>query len=270
MGTTALGNNIEYPSIVAWIDTHVKESDPPALSKDEIVKLAEHATDSRSKALVWCLFETGARVSELLNVRICNVEDKGNYSVIRIEFSKTFKRSIPIYEGQSFLREWLGIHPDKGNHEAQLFPMTYGAIRMWLKRLGKRTLRKDVYPHLIRHSYATWLAGKKVGRYQMCKVMGWSMSSNMPDRYIDRLGVIEEETIQSIRGDELKKEQVINTELKSELTELQMKYNGIIERLEERKNADGFMERLVSDTEVQQIICQKIKEMGLKSELSQL
>ncbi|GAB6909667.1 hypothetical protein DESC_540015 [Desulfosarcina cetonica] len=265
-----LGNNIEYPSIVAWIDTHVKETDPPALNKEEIAILAEKATGRRSKALVWCLFETGARISELLNVRLCHVTDKKNYLVVRIEFSKTFKRSVPIFEGQSILREWLAAHPDKKNPEAQLFPIKYGALRMWLKRLGKRALEKDVHPHLIRHSYATWLAGKKVGRYQMCKLMGWSMSSNMPDRYIDRLGVIEEETIQSIRGDELTKEQAINTELKNELNELQMKYNSIIEQLEKRKSADDFMQKIVSDAEVQQLICQKIKEMDLKSELSQL
>lgn len=265
-----LGNNIEYPSIIAWIDTHVKETDPPALNKDEIIKLAEHATGTRSKALIWCLFETGARISELLNVRLCNITDKKKYFVVRIEFSKTFKRSVPVFEGQSYLREWLNSHPDRKNPEAQLFPINYGALRMWLKRLGKKALNKDVHPHLIRHSYATWLAGKKVGRYQMCKVMGWSMSSNMPDRYIDRLGVIEEETIQSIRGDELQKEQAINSELKTELNKLQMKYNGIIEQLEKRKNADDFMQKIVSDAGVQQIICQKIKEMGLRAELSQL
>ncbi len=265
-----LGNNSEYPSIVSWIDTHIKESDPPALNKDEIDSLSEYAIGPRSKALVWCLFETGARASELLNVRLCHVSDKGKHFIIRIEFSKTFKRSVPIFEGHEFLKEWLIVHPDKNNPEAQLFPMTYGALRMWLKRLGKKALKKEVHPHLMRHSYATWLAGKKVGRYQMCKLMGWAMSSNMPDRYIDRQGVIEEETIQSIRGDELKKEHAVNHELKNELNTLQMKYNQIIEQLERKKGVDNLMEKLVADTEVQQILCQKIKEMGLKTEFSQL
>jgi site-specific recombinase XerD len=30
------GNNIEHPGLVSWIDTHVEESDPPALSIEEI------------------------------------------------------------------------------------------------------------------------------------------------------------------------------------------------------------------------------------------
>ena len=173
------GNNIEYPELVSWIDTHVEESDPPSLSIEEIRCLADHATAIKGKAIVWTLFETGARISELLNVRLHHVADKEKYYLIRIEFSKTFKRTLPIFEGQNYLRDWLANHPQKNDLNSQLFPITYAAILAWMKRLGKKALNKGVNPHLLRHSYATWLAGKKVGRYQMCKLMGWAMSSDM-------------------------------------------------------------------------------------------
>ena len=59
----------------------------------------------------------------------------------------------------------------------------------------------------------------------MCKLMGWAMNSDMPDRYIDRTGVVEEEAIQAIRGDELNK-------VEKEITELTM----ASQRLEAQSN----------------------------------
>ncbi len=104
-----------------------------------------------------------------------------------------------------------------------------------------KALKKRIHAHLLRRSYATWLAGKKVGRYQMCKLMGWAMSSDMPDRYIDRAGVVEEETLQSIRGDDLTKEQAVNSDLKNNFVALEMKYNKIMEQLEKKKASDDFL-----------------------------
>jgi integrase len=264
------GSKNEYPSIVSWIDTHIEEGDPPALSIDEIRIMADYSKGPMRKAMVWLLFETGARIGEFLNVRLRNVTDKESYYLIRIEVSKTFKRTIPIYEAQNYLRDWLASHPDKTNPNAFLFPTTYPAFRAWLKRLGKQTLNKNVHPHLLRHSYATWLAGKKVGRYQMCKLMGWAMSSDMPDRYIDRLGVVEEETLNSIRGDELTKAEAVNSGLKKELADLQHKYGQIMEQLEQKSVADGFLEKLMGDKDVQDLLAQKVREIGLERQFMAL
>ena len=264
------GNNREYPSIVSWIDTHIEEQDPPALSIDEIRMLADYAKGTMRKAMIWLLFETGSRASEFLNIRLRNVTDKDSYYLIRIEVSKTFKRTVPIYEGRKYLHDWLVTHPDKHNPDAFLFNTKYPAFAKWLKRLGRDVLDKHIHPHLFRHSYATWLAGKKVGRYQMCKLMGWTMSSNMPDRYIDRQGIVEEETLKSIRGDELTKSEAVNAELKKELTDLQVKYNQIMEQLQGKQDADNILAKLVSDQEVQQLLCQKIREMGLKGQFMAL
>ena len=265
-----MGDNREYPRIVSWIDTSMKEKDPPALTLDEIRMLADFATTAEAKAKIWVLFETGGRISEFLNIRIGNVTDKEKNMLIRIQHSKTFKRTLPVYEGQHYLRQWLAVHPTKDDPSSQLFPVSYAALKKWLGRLGAKAINKHVYPHLLRHSLATWLAGKKVGRYQMCKVMGWAMSSNMPDRYIDREGVIEAETFQSIRGDELTTVQSVNNELKKELSEMQEKYSQIVDRLDRHKTTDSFLDRLVSDKDVQDLLSRKISEMGLGDKLTSI
>jgi hypothetical protein len=42
---------------------------------------------------------------------------------------------------------------------------------------------------MLRHSSATYWAAK-MNRYQLCAKYGWAFSSDMPDRYIKRKGII--------------------------------------------------------------------------------
>jgi hypothetical protein len=42
---------------------------------------------------------------------------------------------------------------------------------------------------MLRHSSVTYWA-PKMNRYQLCTKYGWAFSSNMPDRYIERKGII--------------------------------------------------------------------------------
>lgn len=105
------------------------------------------------------LFDSGARINELLNVRLKREyifwkEDIGCY-MLRLEFSKTKSRTISIPLSTKYLKNWLDEHPARGNPQAQLFPMTYDSVRMVISRLGKRILEKRVTPHLLRHSSAT-------------------------------------------------------------------------------------------------------------------
>ena len=72
----------------------------------------------------------------------------------------------------------------------QLFPLSDSAARHMLSRLGRRVLAKRVYPHLLRHSSATYWCNK-LSYFQICKRFGWTMTSDMPQRYIDREGVEE-------------------------------------------------------------------------------
>ena len=249
-----LGANTTYPGIVSWIDTSIQEQPPPSLTLEEIKKCVDFTPNIKGKALVWALFETGARAEEFLNIRVGHVEDKQSHLLACIQFSKTYQRTLPIFEGAQYLREWLSSHPNRDTPEAQLFPMGYGGLRLFLRRLGNRALGKPVRPHLFRDSFATWLASKKVGRYQMCKLMGWAMSSNMPDRYIDRAGVVEEEAIQSIRGDDLSKVERENLQLKSTLKRLETQANELAEKLEERSDIDRALKVLLKNPEIGKII----------------
>lgn len=254
-----LGDGRQYPDLVSWIETCIDMETPPSLALDEVRRCVELASSIKGKALLWTLFETGARADEFLNIRLEHVTDKGTRSAIWIEYPKTFRRSLPIFEGHRHLQMWLDVHPDKRNPEAQLFPMTYGALAKYISRTGTRVLKKRVTPHLFRHSFATWLASKKVGRYQMCKLMGWEMSSDMPDRYIDRIGVAEEEAVQAIRGDELSKAEQENSQLRTVLTRFEAECADLRSKLEKREQWDEVLNEAFRDDEVLKVVVSRLR-----------
>ncbi|MFQ5834804.1 MAG: tyrosine-type recombinase/integrase, partial [bacterium] len=139
--------------IVNWIDTSLKEEEIPALTREEVEILAS-ACSTKYKAVVKALFDSGARIEEFLNLTIGDLSKKDdyykNYYKIRIRHSKTKPRTISIPMCTEELENWLRIHPDRKNLGAYLFPITYGAIRMELKRKGKKILGKNVTPHILR------------------------------------------------------------------------------------------------------------------------
>ena len=266
------GKNKVYPELVEWIDTYETVKDVSALRKEEVERMVDLASNVRNKALIMVLFDSGARVEELLNVRlkpehVLWKEDIKSYK-IRLEFSKTKPRTISIPLCTRFLEEWLRIHPFRGNNNAQLFPMNYGALKMVLKRLGERALRKRVTPHLLRHSSVTYYAPRLKNRYQLCYRYGWAMSSKVVDRYLDREGIMEEETPVLIKTDEIMSANKENKKLQEELFLLRESYSEVAgqlsdvkEKLESLESGKGFMRLLLSLKQQREEMTESFREL---------
>lgn len=89
----------------------------------------------------------------------------------------------------------------------------------------------------------------------------------MPDRYIDRAGVSEEEAIEAIRKDDLAKSEGENIELKKKLLDLEQRYRDLQKTSLSRDKADNVMTRLLLDEEVQKTILKKIRQLGLAEDI---
>lgn len=256
------GENKYFPELVEWIDTSFAKKDIPALTREEIERMVDYSGNPRNKALLMILFDSGARIEELLNVRLKKEhlfwkEGVGCY-MIRLEFSKTKPRTISIPLCTEILNKWLEMHPAKNNPDAQLFPMNYDSLRMFLHRLGKRALNKRVNPHLFRHSSATFYANK-LNRYQLCYRYGWVMSSSQVDCYIDREGILEENTAITVKNDEISRANNEALILREELSfvketnlELSKKFKEIEPELNAIKSGKGIMSILMNLAKQQQ------------------
>jgi len=215
-----LGNNETYPDCVSWFDTSVKEKEIPSLTREEVEKLIEGSARFANKVIIMVLFDSGARIEEFLNLRLKHVTKREDYYLLRIEYSKTKPRTISVPLCTPLLGDWLKKF-DTNNPDAPLFPFSYDSVRMILKRAGRRVLKKAVYPHLLRHSSATYYANIEKNYFRFCKRYGWTFGSSMAQRYIDRAGVDEEITAKAVQGDEISKVRIENIRLKEDMNRLQ-------------------------------------------------
>jgi len=157
---------------------------------------AESQGDVRSMALIMMLFGTGARISELLDARICDVEIK-QYSGILSVNGKTGKRKIPFVIGLTEIITWINAHPLKDNKESPLF-VTYNTKGNKVQKISTKTVTNyfrnvkkvlgipaDVKcnPHAFRHLLATTMA-KKLTLREMNRLFGWSDGSNTAITYL--------------------------------------------------------------------------------------
>ena len=257
------GNNEFYPPLVSWIDTSLKPKELSTLTREEIERLAD-ACPVRDKAIIKILFDSGARIEEFLNIKLMNITKIDDYYQVRIEHSKTKPRTISLPLCSKELKNWLEIHPDKENPEQYLWaiknngkvePLTYDAVRMMLNRIGKRILNKRVYPHLLRHSSATYYCNR-LNPYQLCYRYGWTMASKQPARYIDREGIQEKETVKIIKSDEIGKVREENLKLKEEMSLMRSEFNKDRELF---NKLNEFINIIVRNSEIRKIIVDDLR-----------
>jgi integrase/recombinase XerD len=124
------------------------------------------ATDVRDRAMLELLYATGLRVSELVNLRLSDVNSSAGYL---LTFGKGDKeRLVPMGESASAsIAVYMGTvrrDQDRSGHNEYLF-LTRLGDRMsrqafWniiKKRALQAGIRKNISPHTLRHSFATHL-----------------------------------------------------------------------------------------------------------------
>lgn len=227
------GDNEVYPKLVRYIDTYYENKEIPAISYQDLEIILEHASSLCNRAFMHFLFDSGARIEEVLNIRhkhlTYDAEEK-TYKV-RIEFSKTLPRTIylPLCSNsiKSYVESLTSIKP-----EDYLFPYSYHYTRKLLRKFSTRYLNRVLTPHILRHSSATYYASK-LNQYQMCKRFGWTMASDMPQRYIDREGISDKPAVTKVNEgttSQLRKE---NDQLRKEMNIMKSQFNQMIEQMKE-------------------------------------
>lgn len=167
------------------------------LSPKEIKKLVQVADNFRDKAIIILLYETAARKGEFLQLKIKHIDitedKKKKYAFITIPKGKTDSRKLPIIYSLPHVLNWLNSHPERDDPNAPLF-ITQGAwlgrafgedgLKIMVKVLGKRAkIKKNIYPHLFRHSRLTELA-KELTEQELKKFAGWTADSEMAATYV--------------------------------------------------------------------------------------
>ena len=191
-----------FPEIVSWIKITRgklrKISKSECLNASDMKKMLGACRNQRDRALIYVLYDSGARITEMLCVQIKHVHLDTDEVYIEIPISKTDKgenREIYLIDSIHELTSWLSMHPDKNDASAFLFPnLNKGVKREFMDRktaliiiqdIAKRAkINKRVYNHLFRHSAATFdRTNDGMPDQYMNDKFGWSENSKMINRY---------------------------------------------------------------------------------------
>lgn len=151
------------------------------ITPEHIEELLQSARTTQDRVFIFSLWESGARIGELLSLRRKHVQFD-HLGAVCIMDGKTGMRRVRLLESAPLLDEWISDRSFRP--EDAIFPKTYRAYVKSLKTLSRRAgISKRIYPHLFRHSRATFLAGY-LTEAQLCCYMGWTISSCMPRIYV--------------------------------------------------------------------------------------
>ena len=158
-GTLTLAEQAQLTEVFKEIKTGQAESAVHAheiLTRDELAEITTTAGEKTS-AIITALYETAARVSELLSLRLADCTIRGESVQCEIRRGKgkkqrtafmskaTFENLKALYAGNTFLIERNG---------KEISRHTVGTM---IKRAGVFIGRPDIHPHTLRHTKASHL-----------------------------------------------------------------------------------------------------------------
>lgn len=198
------------PSVMSGINISIsrREQKLPEdmLTEDDVKNLIKNATNSRARCLIALLWETGARMGEIIDLKVKDIKPwRHGYQVILK--GKTGSRRIPLIISEPYINEWLEGHPLKdserwpdvwlwvhiseqnhGRGKIRGEKADYASLVKDIRRAAKKAgVEKPVNPHNFRHSRATFLANY-LTEAQMNQWFGWVPASRMPSRYVHLSG----------------------------------------------------------------------------------
>lgn len=142
----------------------------------------------RNKLIGYLLLYTGVRVSELVQVKLQDIDEL--MSTIQVVGKRQKLREIPLRNEvltciKAYLKEERNQHPHRESPYlllSQRAPkMHRDAVRSWLKQVGE-TVGFHLHPHLFRHTFATRLLNKGVDLVTVSHLCGHT-SVNMTMKF---------------------------------------------------------------------------------------
>lgn len=133
---------------------------PDCLTKEEMVKIFSAIQNPQHLFMVKLLYSSGLRINEFCHLRVLDVHLEENYGWVRDGKGGKDRPFVIAQSIKDELQRW--IENNKLTSDSWLFPGYKGksysdsSIREILWAAKKKSgITKRVYPHLLRHSFAT-------------------------------------------------------------------------------------------------------------------
>ena len=133
---------------------------PSVLSEEEILKVISATTNLKHKAIVVTIYSCGLRLSELLNLKITDIQSDRHLLLIRDAKGNKDRNTILSDTTIALLRKYYLTYRPKeylfeGQYGGQYSSKSVQSIVKHSLRLAK--IKKSASTHTLRHSFATHL-----------------------------------------------------------------------------------------------------------------
>lgn len=166
---------------------HIDRKMPEILTEEEVMCLLDQPSRDtpkglRDRAMLELLYATGLRVSELINMKLCDVNMVRNYIICR---DSDKERLIPFgFGARTAMETYISQGRNellKGEESAYLFVNCSGGVmsRQGFWKLIKQYARKagiykEITPHTLRHSFGAHLLQNGTDLKTVQEMMGHS------------------------------------------------------------------------------------------------
>lgn len=144
-----------------YIDRPRKEKKLPLiLSKEEVARIINHTNNIKHKAILTTIYSCGLRLSELINIKLTDIQSDRELLIVRGAKGKKDRSTILSFTTIKLLRKYYTIYKPK---EYLFEGQTKGryssrSVQSILRRsLIKASIKKPATIHTLRHSFATHL-----------------------------------------------------------------------------------------------------------------
>ena len=153
---------------------------PDILSKNEIYKILHSLNNTKHRALLFITYSAGLRVSEVVNLKLKDIDSER--MLVHIRKSKGSKdrysllsnlalKELRNYAKNYKINDWLFPGGKKGKHLS-----IRSAQKIFKKACKKANINKDVSIHSLRHSFATHLLENGTDLRYIQELLGHSSS----------------------------------------------------------------------------------------------
>jgi len=161
------------------------------LEPEQVERLISVAPNPRDALLVRIPWRTGIRVSELIGIRLQDIDFDNRAIVIKVQKMRKRdgkaierRRVVPVDQGTlDMVREYLEWRKQFPYKRDLLFPITRQRVNQVFWRLGRRAGIKEIgdpavskhrklHPHVLRHSFAIHCAKRGMSVERLQKILG--------------------------------------------------------------------------------------------------
>ena len=159
------------------------------ISELELLRITKNVKSATIKATLWMIFYTGLRISEVINLKMIDVDFEHEHVFVKDGKGKK-DRLIPMNEKlKRILVEYLNNYRvDKGTDN--FFSCRTGKISIVrVQEVLRETVEimgidKQITPHVLRHSFASNLIERGVDIFRVQKLLGHESIKTTRNRYL--------------------------------------------------------------------------------------